>query len=120
MCFRAAALCAFLVVGLQQQNKKPQPTQQISQADQRGTEDAPVIVKIASAPKTDEEVAQNKKDRENKTANDRNLVDLTAVLALVGFLQLLVFGYQAYKLRETVKSAGEQAEAMERHIDEAA
>ena len=35
-------------------------------------------------------------------------------------MQLLVYGYQAKKLRETVKSAGEQSKAMERHIDEAA
>lgn len=35
-------------------------------------------------------------------------------------LQLFVFGYQALKLKQTVKSAGEQSEAMERHIGEAA
>lgn len=113
-------LSAFLFVGSQQQDKKSQGTQQGTQTDQRGTASAPLIVEVRPAPKTDEESAQAKKDREEKAANDRNLVKLTAILALVGALQLFVFGYQAYKLRQTVKAAGEQAEAMERHIDEAA
>jgi len=41
-------------------------------------------------------------------------------LAAVTFLQLLVYGYQAKKLRETVESAEGQSRAMERHIGEAA
>jgi hypothetical protein len=48
------------------------------------------------------------------------VVKLTGVLALVAFLQLLVYAYQAKKTKETVESAGEQAEAMERHIGESA
>ena len=70
--------------------------------------------------KTQAESEQDAKDRNEKTTNDRRVVILTGILALIGFLQTLVFGYQAYKLRQTVKSAGEQAEAMERHIGEAA
>jgi hypothetical protein len=46
------------------------------------------------------------------------VVKLTGVLALIAFLQLLVYACQAKKLRETVESAGE-AEAMERHIAQA-
>jgi hypothetical protein len=42
-----------------------------------------------------------------------------AVIALIGLLQLGVFGYQAYKLKQTVESSGEEAKAMERHIGEA-
>ena len=120
MRFLVIAFSVFLLVGLQQQNKKSRATQQSPRTDQRGTESMPLVVRIKPAPKTDEEAAQDKKDREEKTTNDRNLIDLTAILALVGALQLLVFGYQALKLRETVKSAGEQSEAMERHIVEAA
>ena len=91
-----AAIFVFLFVGSQQQNTKTQPAQQIPQADQRGTEDTPVIVKIAPSPKTDKEITQEKKDRDEKAANDRNIVNLTAILALVGVFQLIVFGYQAY------------------------
>ena len=47
-------------------------------------------------------------------------MEWTGVLAFIAFLQLVVYTYQAKKLRETVKSAGEQSEAMERHIGEAA
>jgi hypothetical protein len=116
----AIALSIFLFLGSQQQTKKSQPTQESPQKDQRGTADAPLVVRMNPTPKTDEETAQDKKDREEKTANDRNLVDLTGILALVGAFQLFVFGYQALKLKKTVESAGEQAEAMERHIGEAA
>jgi hypothetical protein len=42
------------------------------------------------------------------------------VVALIGLLQLVVFGYQAYKLKQTVESAAEESKAMERHIGEAA
>lgn len=115
-----AACSLFLLFGLQQQYKKSQATQQPTTTEQRGTQGSPVVVKVLPTAKTPEEAEQERKDREDKSANDRNLVYLTGVLAAVGFLQLIVFGYQAYKLRETVKSAGEQAEAMERHIGEAA
>jgi hypothetical protein len=95
-------------------------SQQTAPADQRGTQESPLVVKVLPAIKTPEEAAREKKDREDKTENDGNLVKLTGVLAFVGFCQLLVYGYQAKKLRETVESAGEQSEAMERHIAEAA
>ena len=120
MRFLAISLSVFLVVGLQQQNKQPQTSQSPTDSDQRGTEQSPLVVKAIPAPKTPEETAQETKDRDQKTTNDRDLVKLTAVLALVGFFQFLVYAYQAKKLRETVESAGEQAEAMERHIGEAA
>lgn len=48
-----------------------------------------------------------------------NLVEFTGILALVGFLQLVVFGLQSYYLRKTVKAAAEQAEDMKRAINEA-
>jgi hypothetical protein len=110
-------LSVFLFIGLQQQGDA---SRHAAKTDQRGTENAPLVVKINPTPETEEETAQDKKDREEKSANDRNLVFFTKVLALVGALQLLVFGYQAYKLRATVRAAGEQSKAMERHIGEAA
>jgi hypothetical protein len=109
-----------LSLNSQQPNKKAQQSEQTAATDKRGTQESPVVVKVLPTVKTPEETEQERKDRENKTANDRNLVYLTGILAAVGFLQLIVFGYQAYKLRETVESAGEQSEAMERHIGEAA
>ncbi len=70
--------------------------------------------------KTQTETEQDATDRKEKATNDRYIVELTGILAIIAFLQLLVYTYQAKKLRETVKSAGEQSEAMERHIGEAA
>ncbi len=47
------------------------------------------------------------------------LVIVTGILAGIGFLQLIVFGLQARRLRQTVEAASEQSEAMERSIAEA-
>jgi hypothetical protein len=100
------------------QQKKSQSTKQPTSSDQRGTEQAPFIVKTIPAPKTQDESAQDAKERGEKSANDRKLVEFTGILALVGFLQLIVFGLQSYYLRRTVEAAGEESEAMERAIGE--
>jgi len=94
-------------------------SQQTAATDQRGTEQSPLVVKTIPPLKTQEEATQEAKDRNDKSANDRHVVWLTGALVLIGFLQFLVYAYQAKKLRETVESSGEQAEAMERHIGEA-
>ena len=95
-------------------------TQQTSSPDQRGTDQTPLVVKTIPSSKTQEESVQDAKDRKDKSANDRHTVFLTGLLVVIGFFQFLVYAYQAKKLRETVKSAGEQSTAMDRHIDEAA
>jgi hypothetical protein len=82
--------------------------------------ESPLVVKTLPPVKTEAESKQETKDRNEKTTNESRVVILTGILAFIGFLQTIVFGYQAYKLRQTVESAGEQAEAMERHIGEAA
>jgi hypothetical protein len=115
---RTLLLIVMVVLPLQKPQTKADATQHATQTDQRGTSGTPFVVKINPTPKTDEEATQDKKDREEKTANDRNLVTLTGILAVVGALQLFVFGYQAIKLKETVKSSSEQSAAMERHIGE--
>ncbi len=94
--------------------------------NERGTEESPLFIKETPSPKTKEESAQDAKDREDKAANDRKLVEFTRelvvatfILGVVGLLQLVVFGLQSYYLRKTVNAAGEQSEAMERAISEA-
>lgn len=94
--------------------------QQASGTDQRGTEQSPLIVKTLISPKTQEETAEDTAERNQKQANDRHIVEFTGALVIIGFLQFLAYAYQGKKLRETVESAGEQAEAMKRHIGEAA
>jgi hypothetical protein len=114
-------LTAFVfVVNSQQPKPKIQQGQQVTTADQRGSQDSPIVVKVLPTAKTPEEAAQDVEDRKNKTNNDGNIVDLTAALAIVAVLQLGVYAYQSYQLKKTVKAAGEQSAAMERHIGEAA
>ncbi len=105
----------------QAQSAKQQPT-----PNQRGTEESPLFIREIPTPKTKEDAAQESKDRAEKTANDRKLVEFTRwlviatlILGAVGLLQLFVFGLQSYYLRKTVNAAGEQSEAMERAIREA-
>ena len=57
--------------------------------------------------------------QEQQKTSDWWIVILTGVLAVIALGQLGVYLYQAIKLRETVRAAGEQSEAMERHIGEA-
>ncbi|MGB9071454.1 MAG: hypothetical protein WCC22_02200 [Terriglobales bacterium] len=95
-------------------------TQEPARADQRGTEQSPLVVKTLPPVKTQAETGQETEDRKQKAANDGRIVVFTGVLALIALGQLGVYLYQAIKLRATVKAAGEQSQAMERHIGEAA
>jgi len=104
----------------QPKQRQSRSAQEKTNADQRGTDQFPLIVKTLPAVRTQAETEQDATDRKEKAANDRHIVELTGVLAVIAFFQLLVYTYQAKKLRETVESAGEQANAMERHIEEAA
>ncbi|MGD1077826.1 MAG: hypothetical protein ABR881_05835 [Candidatus Sulfotelmatobacter sp.] len=102
------------------QQQKSATSQQPSNTDQRGTEQSPLVVKTLQPAKSQTEIEQEAEDRKQKTTNDGRIVVLTGVLALVAIGQLGVYLYQAIKLRETVKAAGEQSAAMDRHIGEAA
>jgi len=90
-----------------------------SAQDRRGTEESPLFIKEIPTTKTDDESAQDAKERAEKSANDRKVANFTEILALVGALQLVVFGLQSYYLRRTVEAAGEQSADMKRSIAEA-
>jgi hypothetical protein len=93
----ALALCLALIAdsAQSQRGSRRQPvtapsTQhtQPTAPDQRGTDQSPLIVKIARTPKTDEERTEETKERERKAESDRNkeksdadLVKYTAELA---------------------------------------
>jgi hypothetical protein len=94
--------------------------QQPTDTEQRGTEQSPLVVKTLETAKSQAEIEQESEDRKQKATNDGRIVILTGVLALVAIGQLGVYLYQAIKLRETVKAAGDQSAAMDRHIGEAA
>src|SRR5437879_2220010 len=96
----------------QNQQSQAQRSQQPAQPNQRGTEQSPIFVKEVPTPKTEKESAQEAKDREDKTANDRKLVDftrdlviVTAILGAIGLVQLIVLQLQARVLHHAVASA---------------
>ncbi len=103
-----ALLAAFASDSWGQSQRKAPPreetktTQQPAASDQRGTEQSPAIVKIIPTPKTAEETESDRKEREDKNKSDWWLVKLTGALALIGFLQLIVFGWQGVQLKRTV------------------
>ncbi|HLX00425.1 MAG TPA: hypothetical protein VKR82_17435 [Candidatus Acidoferrales bacterium] len=106
------------VIG-QAKQRQSASTRQQPNSSQQGTDNTPLVVKVVPTPKTQEQATQEANDRNEKSANDRHLVDATLVLAAIGILQLLVFGYQAIQLRRTVVAAAGQSAAMERSINEA-
>jgi hypothetical protein len=81
--------------------------QQSASKDQRGTEQFPAFVKIIPTQKTPEEAEADRKEKEQKDTNDTRLVWFTGLLACIGFLQLLVFGWQGIQLKRTVTAAKE-------------
>ncbi len=107
-----------------QQPKAQTAKQQAAPDQQNARQDAPVI-ETPPTQKTNGEAAHEVKDGDEKTTNDRKLIQysldldiLTAIIAAIGALQLFVFGYQAWKLRQTVDSS-EKAIATTREIGEA-
>lgn len=74
-----------------------------SQADQRGTLKQPLAVDIVRAEKSKEEALQEQADRAAKSANDQWGVGLGVAQLSVFMLQLVVFGLQASRLRQTVE-----------------
>jgi hypothetical protein len=89
--------------------------------DERGTDKAPLVVK---ALKTQTESEQEAEDRKEKTQNDRQLVTFTGslvtatyLLGAVAVFQLVVFGYQSVKLKQTVEAATRQEKLTSDSLD---
>jgi hypothetical protein len=60
-------------------------------ADQRGTEQSPLVVKIAPATKSEAEVTEERRERDEKSANDRETILFNGYLVTIGAAQLFVF-----------------------------
>jgi hypothetical protein len=105
------------------EGRKPEQPQtqyenQGASRDQRGTTNSPMIVKIQPTPKTEAEAEQDAKDRAEKAANDQAIRQTNRNLVVIGCLQLavfvgqlVVFGYQAAKLRRSIVAAERAARA---------
>jgi hypothetical protein len=106
-----AATVAFSQQPPPAKGKSGQP-QQPSMTDQRGTQQTPLVVKVLPIPKTNEEEAQEAKERNEKEALDRRITDATdniayfnKILAAVAVLQFLALIFQAWMLRRTVNTS---------------
>lgn len=110
-----------------ERQKPQQPAQQPQQtpaADQRGTEQSPVVVRVVPGPPEQANAAQDEKDRREKADLDRKLVEYngdlalyTKILAWFAFFQFLALGAQAYWLSRTVKVSERAADAAKESAD---
>jgi hypothetical protein len=106
-------------------NNETTKAEQSAKPDQRGTPNQPLSVNVIPTAEQKTATEQEKANAELKAVDDRKLIKYTGYLVLVGVvqflifvLQLIAFGYQAYKLRQTVESS-EKAIAVTRTIGEA-
>ena len=104
------AFCLAIVGGslAQSQRRSPQrispPSQsteagQQSQADKRGTEETPFIIKVLPTKESEQKTAADERREAEKASNDASLalfterlVWATVALSVIGFFQLIVFG----------------------------
>ncbi len=85
-------------------------SEQRSTAYQRGTEKFPIVVKVISAQKTQEEAKQHAKEREEETSINRGIEIFTGILAFVAFLQFIWMVRQEKWMRRNVRIAKESAD----------
>jgi hypothetical protein len=80
-----------------------QPPQQQTAPEQRGTEKSPMIVKFLPTQETEDKAKTEAKDHEEKRQFDIDTLWLSKATVAIIFLQLLIFGAQAYFLLGTLK-----------------
>jgi hypothetical protein len=105
------AFCFILlenIWGVAQSRVKPHPNtqqaQQQPQADKRGTLDSPFVVKPLPAEKNQQEADEDARDKSEKRWNDRITIFVAIATAVILILQLIVFGLQARRLRQTIEA----------------
>ena len=82
------------------QSQTPQPKRNTSRAQQpaapdpRGTDAAPLIVKVQPTPKTDEEAAKEQAQVEQQESTQRWTRGLGITTGVLGLLQLIAIGFQ--------------------------
>lgn len=83
-----------------------QPTaesQKNANANERGSEESPVIVKVLPPTETKQEAADRKAKEEEQSSANWWMVRLTGLLFVVGLGQTFVFWKQAQRLKETIE-----------------
>jgi hypothetical protein len=106
--YRASMMVIGLAVSSSALGQPQQPdgdqTKKQMQADERGTAQSPLIVKVLPTPKSAAEAEQDSKESADKSTNDRVNLIIAAFTAVVLLFQLIVFGYQGWQLRRTVRA----------------
>jgi hypothetical protein len=95
------------------QTKGSEPKAQ-TQSEQERAKEPIAVIKEAPSKQTENKAAKNTDEADNKTSSDWWMVWLTVILAFIAFLQLIVFGLQARRLRQTIvtmKELGEKQSA---------
>jgi hypothetical protein len=77
--------------------------------DVRGTDQSPLTVRVLPTPKTQEEAAQERAERQDQSSANWRLVQLTGLLAAIGAVQTVVFAVQAHRLKQTIAKMQEIA-----------
>jgi hypothetical protein len=71
-------------------------------ADQRGTDNSPLVVRVLTPPQDRTEAAQPSKANDEKPPTDWYMFGVTVVLAFIAVLQLIAFIVQARRLGQTI------------------
>lgn len=88
------------------QPPKPESEQskQDAATEQRGTENFPVFVKIVPAQNLQNQPAKGASKENGQPSPEWWTVYITGALALIGFMQTIVFGLQARRLKQTIEA----------------
>jgi hypothetical protein len=88
-----------------------------TQESARDTHPAQATIAASPAPKIQQESAEEEAKRQDESDTNWWMVRLTAVLAFIGALQTLVFGWQARRLKQTIDKMDEVAEGQTRDME---
>jgi hypothetical protein len=80
------------------ENEKPPPS------DKRGTLELPLVVRSLAPEKTQQEAADDARERDDKRWNDRATLGIALFTLLILAIQTIVFGRQAIRLRQTIEA----------------
>lgn len=95
----------------QQPRNNPTCCAQEPQADRRGTEQSPLIIKTIPTPKTEEEANREAEERQNKLSTDWWMVRFNGLLALFALLQFIWITRQVVWMRRSFATSETSASA---------
>ena len=107
-------------IGIQSGQDQKQQTKlstKQSQADQRGTQDSPLVIDLKQHQKTETEAAEDKRKEDAKEYRDTWTFRLTVLNTTISALLLIVGTGGVYAAVRTLRAIEKQADLMERQIE---